>query len=1445
MIKEKDNDGEGKEKGEKEVAATRALTSMTITKTTASNTTLTKSPVPPSVVSVRDRKRRIVLSRIGTCTSSRGSSAAAISHTNVSTDVRRMEAKDMGKEDVTKDETNEEDKATNVCRMYRKEHIRRQQPQLIGEGRFPLIKRLRLMDNGNTDDFEVDGPCHSPSSSIKVLTNKEEEIRGGKISNEVQGENEGNRRVEQKGKERIRKEIGSTNDVITNNIVETNKNNRVVYNNLGCTNAPTLTLEKRRSSILQQTMPHKDTIRRYVPTVVDNQKDSSVVASISETAAFIASTTDTATTRQSGNTSSTSPRINEPIPVLLSPTTSRRQGMTTSPNHHLTPIRDSITGGPYASPSLGNHQHYTTSGRIPTPNSLFGRVMLRTGSATPSSRNTTPRKIFVGGDEIRGIDISSNGGLRGFMDAEAAAAAVLSKEISPMPTIQSRRSIKRTWGEKDDIIRGDISSKSLGVGLAPRVPNSRNLMVLTNPSGFFPFSPSRRVMSPDARSSAKFNNAKTTPSSTPRRVGVGPLTPSLEQNQRCWGSNGVIPADSPGGFALKGMLDRLHNSPGTPLFSKKSTAKTVKAKIDAERLGLGEEINGEVSRATTVSSADIDGWHEAYLRLPHVNPPKAIEYNNASRSVDCEQVPSLFRLTDNRNDEVIVADNSLGATIPTALWEDHDEEKKNTSTRGELGILDWSIKRSMNLESYPVGCTPGLPLPRHGCAIECAPGTTTTPMTIVDWGKVDQLAMDSFLERNLSSPIKESDVDAEVLALARWEASLMYWQHPALHPLPPSMRMTGTVSSSLVPRGSIGIGSGISVGSKSSGTDLSSSLLSRSRTALGLDDTVSRSASLSTSIPILLPSRPIMDIENAELSLKERWCDAKAVTSARIELQRKAKSAGEGCLGGMGQSHIDVDTSGDRGAGRVNNRINGSIPTAGVLWDRRIEEWKECFRYLFLNWIGRFQHVDKKRNGNDIANRKSNKSNNSNSKKDSNAYSKSSCTSPCTPKEEKMARLYFYAISPNLVVLFRWDLRNELNNHELMAKVAVPTILLSSTTEEQRDTLRSMGVKLHIGGSYGQEIHSDTQDIKGKMSMKINNNSDDGVASSRNGVASKGDNNNSVANENINKNNDDKNSNKIDNKSGMDNDDFQIQSELEELRRMTAHGHAAGAEVSFSTSRNTITAASGDSSKTMKSNPRPLYLSGRCDCMAFFEYYLNTSGGTRNLGGSPVTGFGPGSLEKANVQSHIPDVPLLLCRSLGPCRHMTLRHLVVSSRSSGDRATTDTSNDFGKDGQIVASQTSFVELRGPILPCAVRDALSAAASHLALDRARRDFGKSATKEEKKGLVTLLPNNDRDIEELDDSHVLGSHYLVLNLHAHAGEEFSPRDLSKYQTTGSAGSLWFNDTVSVSGKTNFREKNIPRSCGDGEVVNMAIWDVSRPFTVAYSSEQASLIASRKEL
>jgi hypothetical protein len=198
----------------------------------------------------------------------------------------------------------------------------------------------------------------------------------------------------------------------------------------------------------------------------------------------------------------------------------------------------------------------------------------------------------------------------------------------------------------------------------------------------------------------------------------------------------------------------------------------------------------------------------------------------------------------------------------------------------------------------------------------------------------------------------------------------------------------------------------------------------------------------------------------------------------------------------------------------------------------------------------------------------------------------------------------------------------------------------------------------------------------------------------------------------------------------------------------------------------------------------PIYIQGVQDCRTFFEYYWNTVGFQVSHGYSHhSTSFTPRKML---------DVPLLLCRSLGPCIHTCLKSLST----------------WWKPTESQDSHHASLDIRGPILPCAVQDIIRCTIHNLLWNGKKENVLRG----EKEG---------RDTE-------VGSHYFVAHLQCHRGEEIkdTAKALRKSNRIGMAGLILANDTLD---RIQDKQVTIRKGCGRGEFISTVVWDITRSSSI----------------
>ena len=194
----------------------------------------------------------------------------------------------------------------------------------------------------------------------------------------------------------------------------------------------------------------------------------------------------------------------------------------------------------------------------------------------------------------------------------------------------------------------------------------------------------------------------------------------------------------------------------------------------------------------------------------------------------------------------------------------------------------------------------------------------------------------------------------------------------------------------------------------------------------------------------------------------------------------------------------------------------------------------------------------------------------------------------------------------------------------------------------------------------------------------------------------------------------------------------------------------------------------------------PLFVYGDDDCATVYELMMNTYGLSVGLEETKAS--------KSGSESVALDVPLLLCRSLGPCMHTTLRTLSFSSRRDCDYLNQMQTNGSNILRDINSISKAALELRGPILPCALRDMTCAVVNFMMLDNYALD--QSSTTPHSMIIDYQLPDNMHG-ENNPDTESANSHQFLVSLQAHEGE-CAAASASK-STTGSPSSTEFNGSI----------------------------------------------------
>jgi len=192
----------------------------------------------------------------------------------------------------------------------------------------------------------------------------------------------------------------------------------------------------------------------------------------------------------------------------------------------------------------------------------------------------------------------------------------------------------------------------------------------------------------------------------------------------------------------------------------------------------------------------------------------------------------------------------------------------------------------------------------------------------------------------------------------------------------------------------------------------------------------------------------------------------------------------------------------------------------------------------------------------------------------------------------------------------------------------------------------------------------------------------------------------------------------------------------------------------------------------------------------------------------------------AHELSH--DVPLLLCRKLGPFLHstvQTVQSVVVRRRKAF-------MNDSSTKPEESPDASTMVDLHGYLLPCAVRDLVCASVNVLLADA-------EASREMEDDESMSEGNNG-------DNDRVGSHHFTVKPTVYEGEAAVGNNAPG--TIGSQSSKGMNGDYSLlqqHGDATLTSTNTTQTqyCRHDELVELAVWDVQRPNSLAYKLEQVS--------
>lgn len=499
--------------------------------------------------------------------------------------------------------------------------------------------------------------------------------------------------------------------------------------------------------------------------------------------------------------------------------------------------------------------------------------------------------------------------------------------------------------------------------------------------------------------------------------------------------------------------------------------------------------------------------------------------------------------------------------------------------------------------------------------------------------------------------------------------------------------------------------------------------------------------------------------------------------------------------------------------------------------EQRRREWRDAFRSLFLSWLGEI----------DAARRTAMRTQHASLTPDDDFADPASASAASAEEghgDERLRRACFYALGTDMAVLFRASDSgsrraagrgnsdgDSAGTATSSAAVIEPTIALSSTTPELRSALRSMDVRL-----FALDPAWDREPTASDAAPDDDDDDEDREFCER----------------------------RLDEMTRPEGpgerereEAAEAMEELEALRRVTVQGNAVGAEISVSVAKGAGKGGKSKGQPVVEKVVSALCLRGDEHCMAFFELYLNSCGGTLTT----------------RSEDSVSDVPLLLSRMPhgAPCNRMSLRTLAVGRRRDDCYWRLQRHRDLGARAGIPAEPddppTSYMEMVGPILPSAAREMLTCAASLLMTDsikeerkmRGSDDAARGASEEKKDDGGSRGHDDDGDSRHSTATEVMvGSHYLVAmcdvlkgprNATSTPNQSSSSRNATA-ATTGIPGSAYFNagpEHRAVAGRDGSQSGASAGSstleCGGGDVFTMGVWNLNNPTRFTFRTESVN--------
>jgi len=655
-----------------------------------------------------------------------------------------------------------------------------------------------------------------------------------------------------------------------------------------------------------------------------------------------------------------------------------------------------------------------------------------------------------------------------------------------------------------------------------------------------------------------------------------------------------------------------------------------------------------------------------------------------------------------------------------------ENEWHNTSL--DRGIMDWSLPESLRFD-----CRPGRlvqTLLRQQREASSLIMTRFLQPTILGGGTL-AINKDAIKEFNSSN------------GLAQWGAGLLYWQHPAIHPLP-FVKPTSSFSKQRRVK--------------------QSAPLQENLVSLQLGDKNNRRSTLDLA-------------SSAAIALSEAKSDATKQTTSWQQQYTTFRQ-------------------------------------------QRRAEWKQAFSSLYWKWISQVQDVHQSNEG------------------------------------TILHQTYFYARGTDHVILFQAVL-------DPATAQILPKITMTSSSAAFRDKLRQSGVetmfllkawnKKEAGKAFSEDMIR--QEILEKPSvaaesgrvkpLKVVNDNRDNIKlkeSSDPTLVGKGSKYSVSASHESPRKDNSKLSQLL--SPAKSSNSPMVEDELAALRRAQVFGQTVGADVTITVKPKPATGPKID----LQSVP-PLYVIGFDDCAAFFGVYLN-------LSSSCCVPFNTGAEKNAddrdkknrgnnlNMTAHwkLPDdVPLLVCRNIGPFLHSTMKSLTV--RGNPHTLPTNVESNSTNTDSPLDNQQDYASLEiqgGPILPCAILDCFLGLTQLMQADQQLHPLSSP--------FKTDPATND---EEQEEEVMVGSHNLILRAfpsQVERRDEDRPSARTGIVGSGRAETLNYTPNVAssvVDDVVDSEQKEEPILCPDQirseHVLGMIVWDIFHPHAMAYKMDRVASAAS----